>query len=559
MSKIEQAAEARSANPKNADIWKVAIAFVAAALAAVIIAIIFTEGLRRGMDHKTAFGPESEQAEISIALSETVYGLKLGYIGFATVHDKLVDLWNSGLDGHDPKLIDNCSDRDLLNKAIAAASSLGPQTVGYVGNHTLISAVYDDLGYVDFTKLSFSIFGRHIEALYYTFFTLLSISSLVFVVTFFLRIDALTILLCSLFAFVIEMHTSIFIPDMPTVVGMRHSSTLAFIPLWHFLFLILHRRRLSLGTGVGALLQLAILVLAVRIRGSAMWGPLLIVGTALAMAFVLWLWQQQRPRSLAKSARSTTWWPAAVVIGGLLANSVYMAATLHPVYGTDDVIPYHGLWHSAVLGFTYEPNLYSKEGREARNTVGGDSIGYAEALNYLSTTHFLPPTTPGEAPIGYISPWTGTLKMRFHDNIMRHVFFSAIFHHPFLSAKLYLYDKFDGAYDGVRLVFQRTEDPYWSYWLIAGGTTIGIFMALGNRSLRDWWTIAAVCPATLLFAALPNMWAYSSVQTIADLFLTVLMVMTIAVALFTCAILISIQLLARGPISRLSLSSLSGH
>jgi hypothetical protein len=559
MPKIDQAAEARPAGPTNVDIWKVAIAFIAAALAALIIALIFTEGLRRGMDHKTAFGPESEQAEISIALSETVYGLDLGYIGFATVHDKLVEVWNGGLGGHDPKLIDNCSNRDLLNKAITTASSLGPQTVGYVGDRSLISAVYDDLGYVDFTKLSFSIFGRHIEALYYTFFVLLSISSLSFIVTFGLRIDALTILLCSLFAFVIEMHTAIFIPDMPTVVGMRHSSTLAFIPLWHFLFLVLHRRRLSLETGIGTFLQLAILVLAVRIRGSAIWGPLLILGTVLAMAFVLWLRQQQRPRSLAKSVRSTTWWPAAVVIGGLLANSVSMAATLHPVYGTDDVIPYHGLWHSAVLGFMYEPDLYSKEGREAENTVGGDSIGYAEAYSYLSKSHFLPPTKPGEAPIGYISPWTGTLKTRFHDTIMRHVFFDAIFRNPLLSAKLYFYDKIDGAYDEVRLVFHLTENLDWVYWLISGGTTIGIFIAFSNRYFRDWWTIATVSPATLAFSALPNIWAYSSLQTIADLFLTVLTIMTIAVALFVCATVTSIQRVARGPISRPSPSSLSSR
>src|SRR5580704_11659811 len=110
--------------------------------------------------------------------------------------------------------VENCADRDLLNKAIIDASSLGPQTVGYIGDRTLVTGFYDDLGYVDYVKLSFALFGRQVESIYYTFFVLLSFSTIVFIITFGFRVDALAVLLCTLIAFVIEMRTAIFISDM---------------------------------------------------------------------------------------------------------------------------------------------------------------------------------------------------------------------------------------------------------------------------------------------------------------------------------------------------------
>jgi hypothetical protein len=554
MSEIERADQAGTravSSPAPPRAWQFAIAFVALTLAAAIIALIFASGLRLGMDHKTAFGPESEQNEIAIALSETVYGLNLGYIGFATVHDKLVEIWNGGLDGHDPKLLENCSDRDLLNKAITEASSLGPQTVGYVGDGTLVTAVYDDLGYVDLTKLSFALFGRHIEAIYYMFFVLLSISAGVFIITFGFRVDALAVLLCALLAFVIEMRTAIFFDGMPTVVGMRHSSTLALIPMWHFLFLVVHRRRLSLVTGACALIQLAILVLAMRIRGSAAWTVLLVIAVVFLMIFITWLRQEARPRLIMKSVHSVTWWPAALMLGGVLANNMYMNEVLHPIYFTDDVMPYHGLWHSAVLGFDYELKLYSSP--EAREATDGDSRGYYEALHYLDQVHFLPlPPSPDDAPLGYTSPWTNTYKTRLHDNITRRVFFAAVAHHPFLIGKLYLRDKPKAIYSVIRLIFEKTETLNWLYWLLSTGVITGLFLSFGSRSLLDYWPIGALGVGALAFAALPNLWAYSGFHAIADLFLTLLTIMALAVAFAFHAILSGIQWLLRSRMTRAS-------
>jgi hypothetical protein len=225
---------------------------VVALLATFIIGITALTGIQRGMDHKVAWGPGSEQHAISIALSESVYGLHLGYVGFRTVNDKLVEIWNRGATGpNDPILIENSSNADLMNEALRAAASLGPQKAGYLSDGSLIHTQYDDMGEVDFYKIAFSLFGLQIQSYYYLFFALLALSTLVYVLTFHDNIYALAALLCTLFAFYIELHLNMFSPGAPTFPGMRHGSTLGLVAMWYFVFLL--DRRPSIGRVIGAM------------------------------------------------------------------------------------------------------------------------------------------------------------------------------------------------------------------------------------------------------------------------------------------------------------------
>lgn len=63
-----------------------------ALLATFIIGLTALTGIERGMDHKVAYGPWAEQRAMSIALSESAYGLRLGYVGLRSVNDKLVEI-----------------------------------------------------------------------------------------------------------------------------------------------------------------------------------------------------------------------------------------------------------------------------------------------------------------------------------------------------------------------------------------------------------------------------------------------------------------------------------
>ena len=98
---------------KNLDFWSgrrkdILRMVTAILLASVILGLTISEARRRGMHHAVMISP-GEEIAISIALSETVYRLHLGYVGFTSVLNTLQSQWNQGADGWNnlPKLIEN--------------------------------------------------------------------------------------------------------------------------------------------------------------------------------------------------------------------------------------------------------------------------------------------------------------------------------------------------------------------------------------------------------------------------------------------------------------------
>ena len=433
-------------------------------------------------------------------------------------------------------LYKNGRDRDLINEAITAAASLGPQKIGYIGDRSLLTTIYDDVGYVDFVKMAFHIFGLRIESLYYMFFLILSVSTLIFILSFPYHRGAQLVLLCTLATFLVEMHTDVFIGEAPTITGMRHSSMLGLIPMWQFAFLILQRRRPSWATVPGTLVQLFILVLACRIRGSAIWMDIFIGAVAVAVAFLEWRRLAYPERSYKQLALATCCWPLLTLAGGVAANHLYSDEALHPVYFTDDVIPYHGLWHSSVVGFMYTPELFSSPYRpEEADKYGWDMVGYFEAMNYLARTHFLPPMTDVDHfPIGYISPWTNTIKFRFHDNIMRRVFFQAVERHPITALRLYLHKKPWAIYMTINSLLQGNANDHWLIILVTSAIILGLLFSFFSLEREEITRLLLLWLGGLFISTLPNMWAYAAIQTVTDLFIMLLGLMVLAGAVAIC-------------------------
>ena len=179
---------------------------------------------------------------------------------------------------NDQKILPNLYNGDLINEGIANAASLGPRTKGFIADGGLKTMVYDDVGIVDFIKIAFAAFGFKVQSLYYLFFATLLLSTTAFVLQYWKNVLAQILLLCNLFAFYIELQSPIFTRDMPTFWGMRHGSTLAILPMWHLVLLLVYRTRLSLAALMLAAIQVAILVLAIKMRGSALWTVIFLVG-----------------------------------------------------------------------------------------------------------------------------------------------------------------------------------------------------------------------------------------------------------------------------------------
>jgi hypothetical protein len=501
----------------------------------------FLQGQRRGMDHKIE-ALENHQWTIAIVLSDLVYHLNAGYLGYATVHNKLTEIWYKGASNvHDPIIKESNKDRDVMNEAILAAASLGPQQPGFVGDRSLITMVYSDIGSVDFDKLAFRIFGLRIESFYYTFFLLLTISALVYLIAFWSDLLAKIVLLCALFSFFIELYTLIFNADMPTFSGMRHGSTLALVPALHFTFLIIKRRRFSVMTGLATLIQLAILLLAINIRGSAGWVLVFVPAVALWVAFLKWRRNAREARDWQRVLRSVAQWPVLLLLGGFLLYSQYIKLVLHPVYFTDDVLPYHGFWHTTYAGILRAgldgmPRLIpaGSKAPEVAQTLGLDSAGYVAGMEYLRDSHFLPPPPDFPAslvPGSFLSPWTGTLKFKLYDDIMRRVVIGIWARHPFLSLKVYAVYNPLRAVEMLRVVIGGAPNRIW-LWLVVLGGLMGFaitWVAGRGADLRAITNALLPVAAALPFAALSNIWGYAEPHTIAELLLVSLVFLQLVV------------------------------
>ncbi len=486
--------------------------FVTAILAAIIIFALFTTGVRRGMDGAIALG-ESEQRAWAVAISEMVYGLD-SYVAYSAVVDTIIQRVRDGTSGPgDPDFEKNITNPDLLNAAIAAALSLGPQPEGFVSQHSLQTMIYDDIGIVDYDKIAFALFGFRVQSLYYLFFVALSVSASVFLLQYWRRPMAQVVLLCNLAAFWLELHTTMFTltPHMPSLWGMRHGSTLAILPTWHVALLMAYRVRLSWSAAILGLIQIAIIVIAIRIRGSAAWTVIFLAGLAAFLAVQFWRNAQLDERSVAKVAKAALKWPFLLLLVGLAANKLYTDAKLHPAYFTDDIMPYHGAWHSAYLGIIASPTLLAATGDP--NRTWGDAVGYAAALQYLRDKGFI--LTEAE----YLSPWTGTYKMRLHDNTMRAVYLDLVKEYPFTTLGLYLYEKPRAILVVVWMFLSSIPIICWLVALagaaaVAAMTVVGRAVTAAETRTALWLGLAAA-----LFSSLPNMWAYPAPQTCADVVL----------------------------------------
>jgi len=542
---------------------------IAILVAAFIVGLTMTSAIRRGMDHAVMIGP-GDQTAIAISLSDSIYHVNLGYVGLKKVFDTIQSYWNRDASGwaNLEKLKANFHDAELLNAGIRAAASLGPQRLGYIGDGDLITTYYDDMGEVDYVTLAFLIFGMKIQSPFYLYFTLLGLSALIFILTFQDRIFVLCLLLTTLFAYYVELYLMFFEPvAISTYWGMRHSSTLCLVPMLYFAFLLLWKKKLSLWVGAGAVVQLAILILAWRIRGSVTWVMVFLPVVAITLA--LWeLWSRaaeprrrawptvgHRLASFTHSAmtvarswrmlvRRTLCWPLVLLLFGLLANNLYNRATLHPIYHTDDVMPYHGLWHSAHLGLgVYARDVLSPRVLNALETQGmNDGFTAWVARDYLDQIHFIPwngkPEYSPPAP-GWLSPW-GRIghKAAWHDRTLRDAYFDRLKTHPLRMLRFYA----SMPAEAVRILASPfTQAPTLSWLWLTAAAGAGVFTILlglaRSTDIGDGAKVLGVSVAAIATATLPNMISYVAAYAMADSILMITAFVAAAVGIGAYAIL----------------------
>src|SRR5258708_1144895 len=136
------------------------------------------------------------------------------------------------------------------------------------------------------------------------------------------------------------------------------------------------------------------LIFVWRIRGAVAWAMVFLFGLPVTLAAIeIWprsveqrsrIWRTVG-RRISNFARSPIWgalwggvlvghalgWPLVLLIFGILANTLYNRLTLHPVYDTDDILAYHGIWHSVHLGLVINaPDVVSPKVMHIIRTEG---------------------------------------------------------------------------------------------------------------------------------------------------------------------------------------------
>jgi SAM-dependent methyltransferase len=534
---------------------------IALALAATIIGLTMSAAMRRGMDHTMPIAAD-EQTAIAISLSKSIYHINLGYLGLKQVSDTIYEYWNRDAQGwHDvTKLILNFRNAELLNGGIHAAASLGPQTPGYVSDGTLITTRNDGKGQVDYVTIAFRLFGTYIQSLFYFYFLLLGLSAFIFILTFRDNIYALAVLLCTLAAYYIERRLAIFDPvEVPTYFGMKHGSTVCLLAMWHFVFLLILRRKPTLGVVLGTVIQLAILILAWRIREAEMW----VFGFVILLALVPALRHLRLPQlkllhfrwsdfanSIVIAAKSTIpfaedalRWPIVLLLVGLLGNSLYDRTSLHPVYFTDDVMPNRGLWNDAYLGLAaYDPSVLSPRVAEAVKVRGvGDELGWWAARDYMDRIRLI--AWDGKLDLsqpapGLTSEWTGIgMRAALQDRMARGAFMDAVRAHPVSVLIIYLVKKPLGIVSTLTKSFTQSIDWIWLSVVVGAGTG-ALVMRFGRQNdVRVSRDIILLSGGAVLASTIPSLWAYPSLSVMGDSVLLLAAFAPITVAMGTVTIL----------------------
>jgi hypothetical protein len=177
--------------------------------AATIIGLTMAAGIRRGLDHAVTVAA-GDHTTIAISLSDSIYHINLGYLGLKQVADTIYEYWRRDSHGAEPDV--TVPSAEWLNAGIRAASSLGPQTSGYVSDGSLIVSQNDGKGALNYVTIAFQLFGTQVQSLFYLYFAPVGLSALIFILTFRDNIYALAVLLCTLAGYYIQLHLHIFDP-----------------------------------------------------------------------------------------------------------------------------------------------------------------------------------------------------------------------------------------------------------------------------------------------------------------------------------------------------------
>ncbi len=320
----------------------------------------FRAGLVRGLQDTLA---DQTWGRAQFAIGSAITSMKHGGYGYSIAGPVKTTLEYAGLTG-DPTVLktlglnfpDNLRNPVVINKAISKAVELKD-----IPNQQITGNGGDDIGMVDFVRLSFALFGFNMISFYLTYFTLFGVSLLCAVVAFRTSPGVLAVFSLLALGLAFVFASSLLNPEMNGVLDPRFLSTLSIVPAAHIAHAMLARSPSSAGNAALVVVQSCILVLGYWIRSSALW-------TLLALVILAAVLVGCSLRSGGKKDFRTLW-PVAALSLVAVAHLSAVALALHPVYKSANERPYHGLWHAMVYALQFHPQWKEKYAAQFENAT----------------------------------------------------------------------------------------------------------------------------------------------------------------------------------------------
>jgi hypothetical protein len=519
---------------------------VLSAIAFILLGIAYCSGLARGDDRIVSL---SEWGRFMYAISAAATDLRAGLPGYVILEGYWTLLEKAGFQ-QEPKSL---QDPVVTNRAFKEAwnTKLTPPPPAFQKvQYGVRGASADDLGFVDYAKMAFTIFGPRIQGFYHLYYLILTVSVCLFVLTFWRSPMCMLALIALLLSFSLLLQSDIFgkVTNIASVQNPRFASSFGMVALLHILCAIFVRLPPSAWHVIAVFGQAEIIFFGTTIRASSLWMLIAIGFVWIVMLVYSWYegrfsrhWAQNVQYALGSvesryARRGDTvvanptkltplylrllavfrHWRPSFMLGRLswavlacavvfIVSGADMKLRLHPFY-RDIGITQHAFWHSVYYSLMFNPLWLEKYGpsHPAMSGVGpalGDEQPISAVRVYLATH---PPRDPTEV---YDS--VGNIKWQAMEKYVRLAFFDFMRNDPWFVVQSFVWYKPVWIYDAFAHVFQSLTRHHpivvlmaivlycYGYFRVVGRLT-----AEKQQSMRGLlWLLSGVA----LISYLPNM------------------------------------------------------
>ena len=473
------------------------VGFVLVALIAFFLfGATFRTGIHYGMDHKVSW---EAWGRVSQAISAIMTAERYGEGGYALSNLIFSELNARGFTGNPEvaqKLGKNVPENlqasfldDVLQRMWRDLPNISEH-----GRTEMRGLGADDIGYVDFVRVAFSMFGLHIRSFYYLFFLIYGISLLLALVERAQdRVGQGIILITASVVYASCYYADFLLLPEPqgsgNMMNPRFMPVLGLIPTVHILLVMVDGVRPQWPKVAFLLPQAGFVFFAVHIRATAVWLLAALVLAMILLSLPL-IGDAVRGRAALRVVARRfliAQWPAVmallIVFGGLQIVSL----SLHRSYKEGGWLQHHAMWHSIYYSLQYHPRFVEKYGAAHNGIVAGDEMPIAAALAYVKEH-------PHEdKPEIYLVPGHLTLKYSEMERFSKLAFFQFLERDPWFVVEAF-------AVKGAHIVdiLRRETRLAWSTptWqriaFFSGLVTIGMLASLSSDAFRRLRQFAVV-------------------------------------------------------------------